>query len=482
LNILLAASEAVPFCKTGGLADVVGALAVRLGDVGHEVCLFLPKYRGIPASAFENAAEHALWIPLGDSQIQTRLLASRRGKITVCFIDYPPFFDRTGIYGQDESAYPDNDARFALLSRGALEGAKVLGFSPDVVHAHDWQGGLIPAYLKRLYAQDAFFSRAASVFTVHNMAYQGNFPRTSLSVCGFGPEDFTPEGLEYYGQVGYLKAGLVWADFISTVSPTYAREIQESSERGFGLEGLLSRRSAEFVGILNGIDEKTWNPRTDPHLPRSYGASNFRAGKAACRAALSRECGLNDDDSPLISIISRLAHQKGLDLAIEAVEPKLGACRLVVVGAGDGALGAAFHSLAGRHPGRVHFRAAFDDPFAHLAYAAGDFFLMPSRFEPCGLGQMIALRYGSVPIATSTGGLVDTVFESAQEGRPANGFLARPGDLDDLSSAIDRALAAFKTDSWPDWVRAAMESKFSWNDSVKSYLELYERARRKIKK
>lgn len=479
MKILLAASEAVPFCKTGGLADVVGALGQRLGAAGHDVCLILPKYRSVEAAALQGGRSQALKIPLGAESVEVQLRFMQWRAVSVYFIDYPPYFDREGLYQREGSDHPDNDARFALFSRGILEAAKAVGFKPDVVHLHDWQTGLTAAQLKRHYARDPFFAKTASVFTVHNMAYQGLFPRESLALSGLQGE-FTPDGLEYYGQASYLKAGLVFSDLLTTVSPTYAREIQESGERGFGFEGLLRRRSADLFGVLNGLDTDIWNPARDSRLPKRYAAGDAAEGKRAARAELVKQGRLDNDETPLLGVVSRLDHQKGLDLAITAVEPRLDRCRLIVVGTGDPTLHQAFSSLARRRPSRVYFHSGFDDDFAHKVYAASDLFLMPSRFEPCGLGQMIAMRYGSVPVAAATGGLVDTVFESARDGRPANGFVCRSGDAADLGAALDRALAAFGKKDWPARRQAAMACDFSWDASVSRYVELFELARSRV--
>jgi starch synthase len=438
MKILLAASEAVPYCKTGGLADVVGALADKLHRAGHEVRLVLPRYRGLPASA-----------------PRTR------------FIDKPEFFDRPGLYGENGADYPDNHLRFAYFCRAAL----ATGFEPDVVHLHDWQTGPIAALLR---SQPR---RPAVVMTVHNLAYQGVFPMQAAREAGFDESLLNPDGMEFYGQASFLKAGLVFSDLITTVSPTYAREIQESSELGCGLEGLLRHRASQLHGVINGLDLEMWNPGTDPHLERRFGVKDAAAGKGACKRALLAACGLDPDpQAPLIAIVSRFDRQKGLDLALAALEPRLNRCRLAVLGSGDPGLTSAFQGLAARHPGRVHLHAGFDEAFAHRLYASSDFFLMPSRFEPCGLGQMIAMRYGSVPVASRTGGLADTVFE---DGPRPNGFVCRPDDAEDLGRALDRALAAYPVPGWAARSRAGMESDFSWDRSVARYLELYGAARGK---
>lgn len=467
----------MPFCKTGGLADVVGALAQKLGAAGHDVCLFLPKYRGVEASSLQGGMAKPLKVPLGGETVTVSLRYMQWRSVSACFIDHPPSFDRDGLYGRDGRDYPDNDRRFALFSRGALEGAKALGFKPDAIHAHDWQTGLVCAYLGTLYAADPFFARTGSVFTIHNMAYQGNFPREAVAAAGLPESVFTPERLEYYGHASFLKAGLAYADELTTVSPTYAREIQESGERGFGLEGLLRARAARLTGILNGLDESVWDPARDPHLTRRYSIADAAFGKVECKAAVRRLGRLAEDaQKPLVGIVSRLDYQKGLDLAISALEPRLGRLQLAVLGTGDAAIQEAFAGLARRHCGCVYFHCGFDEPTAHMLYAASDIFLMPSRFEPCGLGQMIAMRYGAVPVAARTGGLADTVSETAQDGRRANGFLCVPGDAADLGQALDRALDQFSTPAWAERMRAAMEGRFSWGTAVERYLEIYRRA------
>ncbi|MEK7234191.1 MAG: glycogen/starch synthase [Elusimicrobiota bacterium] len=477
MKILVAASEAVPFCKTGGLADVVGALTQGLGALGHDVCLFLPKYRSIHAASLEGGIAQPLKVPLAGGAVDVGLSFLHRRGVSVYFVDYPLFFDREGLYGNAGKDHEDNDRRFALFSRAVLEGAKAIGFKPDAIHIHDWQTGLVAAHLKRHYKNDPHFSGAGCVFTIHNMAYQGNFPRASLEVGGFGPEDWSSEGLEYYGRVSYLKGGIVHADKLTTVSAAYAREIQESTDRGFGLEGLLQRRSQDLRGILNGIDLKVWDPLRDASLARRYCAADAAVGKAACKEALQRECGLEArPDRPLIGVVSRLDYQKGLDIALAALEPRLDRCQLVMLGAGDPSLTETFSALERRRAGAVRFQRSFDEPFAHRVYAASDLFLMPSRFEPCGLGQMIAMRYGAVPVVSNTGGLKDTVFEEPRDGRPANGFLCKPGDVEDLARALDRAMGEFGGPDWHARVRAGMSGDFSWDRSVEMYLDVFREA------
>jgi len=479
VKILVAASEAVPFCKTGGLADVVGAMTQRLGALGHDVCLFLPKYRAIRAASLEGGIAQPLKVPLDGAAVDVGLSFLHRRGVSVYFVDYPEFFDRDGLYGNAGKDHEDNDRRFALFSRAVLEGAKAIGFKPDVIHVHDWQTGLVAAHLKRHYKDDANFAGTGCVFTIHNMAYQGNFPRPSLEAAGFGAEDFTAEGLEYYGQVSYLKGGIAHADKLTTVSAAYAREIQESQDRGFGLEGLLKRRSSDLRGIVNGVDLEVWDPARDSALARRYSAKDAAEGKAACKEALQRECALDvRGDRPLVGVVSRLDYQKGLDIALAAIEARLDRCQFVMLGTGDPSLTEMYAALERRHPGSVHFHRSFDEAIAHRIYAASDLFLMPSRFEPCGLGQMIAMRYGAVPVVSRTGGLNDTVFEEPGEGRPANGFLCEPGDGADLGKALDRALAMASAGgpAWTARVQAGMTGDYSWDRSVERYLEVFREA------
>ncbi len=477
MKILVAASEAVPFCKTGGLADVVGALTQRLGGLGHDVCLFLPKYRAIRAASLEGGIAHPLKVPLAGGTVDVGLSFLHRRGVSVYFVDYPLFFDREGLYGNAGQDHEDNDRRFALFSRAVLEGAKAIGFKPDVIHIHDWQTGLVAAHLKRHYNNDPHFMGTGCVFTIHNMAYQGNFPRAALETAGFSAEDFSSDGLEYYGKVSFLKSGIVHADKLTTVSAAYAREIQESPDRGFGLEGLLQRRTKDLHGILNGIDLEVWDPARDSSLAHRYSPTDAAVGKAACKEALQRECGLEiRGDRPVIGVVSRLDYQKGLDIALTALESRLDRCQLLLLGTGDPSLTEMFAALERRHPGSVHFHRSFDEAFAHRAYSVSDIFLMPSRFEPCGLGQMIAMRYGAVPVVSMTGGLIDTVFEEPRDGRPANGFLCRPGDGEDLARALDRALAEFGTPAWGGRVQAGMAGDFSWDRSVERYLDVFREA------
>lgn len=478
MKILLASSEAVPFCKTGGLADVVGALTRLFSGRGHQLCLFLPRYRSVDPGARQlKPVPGSYLIPVGDELERAALSATELDGATVYFVESPKYFGRDGLYGEGGADYEDNDERFAFFCRAVLEGAKFVDFRPDVVHCHDWQTALVPAYLKLLYHIDAFYARTRTLLTLHNLAYQGVFTKDALFLAGFGWTHFTPDRLEYYGAMNFLKAGLVYADRLNTVSPTYSGEIQASADFGRGLEGVLRQRAADLAGILNGIDVDYWNPEKDPHLPVPYKASSAAEGKAAAKAAVRKECGLAaNGKGPLLAIVSRLDPQKGLDLVLE-VAPRIveSGSQLAILGDGNPDLREDLRRFASRYPQAVHLHAGFNEPLAHRLYAGADLFLMPSRFEPCGLGQMIAMRYGTLPVATRTGGLADTVREEASAQGPANGFVAAKPAAGELRAALDRALAAYSDPrGWSERIRTAMAADHSWARSAAAYEGLYQ--------
>lgn len=474
MRILLAASEAVPFCKTGGLADVVGALGPALAKAGNQVCLFLPKYREIRSPNPVQKLPGSFSVPMGGHPEKVELLSTQWKGVTVYFVECPKYFDRDGLYLDEKGKdFQDNDERFILYSRAVLEGAKFVDFKPDILHCHDWQAALVCTYLKTHYDLDAFYSSSRSLLTVHNIAYQGQFPKEALFLAGFGWAHFTPEKLEFYGGVNFLKAGLVYGDSITTVSPTYAKQIQQSEEFGRGMEGVLRFRAGKLVGVINGIDWEVWNPESDCALPVRYGAAHALSGKKACKEALLKSCSMKTDvKAPLAAIVSRLDPQKGLDWILELLPILLSRSQLqlVVLGSGDKKMEKGFSELAGKFPGLVAYHGGFNEPLAHQIYAAGDLFLMPSRFEPCGLGQMIAMRYGSVPVVTQTGGLADTV----QDGH--NGFAAEQASPEAFRQALSRALDSWKSPKdWKRLVQNAMKTDSSWDSSIKIYLDLYRR-------
>jgi starch synthase len=401
------------------------------------------------------------------------------GNVTVYFINKDSYFDRPGLYGTQRADYPDNAERFIFFSRAVLELCIALDLRPEIVHCNDWQTGLVPLYLKKLYRAAETLRLARTVFTVHNLAYQGLFWHWDMRLTGLDWDVFTPEGLEFWGKMNLLKAGLVNADSITTVSKTYSREIQ-TPEYGCGLEGVLVRRAADLDGIVNGIDVHEWDPARDRALPRTFSASRL-AGKAACKKALLQRLGLPDAGDPLIGMVTRLVDQKGLDILTKAL-PKilsLGA-RLVILGTGDVKYHRALTAAAARFRDRMSVRLQYDDVLARNIYAGCDLFLMPSRFEPCGLGQMIALRYGAVPIVRRTGGLADTVMNyNARTGR-GTGFVFEEYSAPALVEGLRRALEVCQDrKKWMRLVQAGMKQDFSWERSAKEYVKVYRKAMRK---
>ena len=415
MRLLFAASEAAPWSKSGGLGDVCGALARALAARGHNVLLVVPGYRGsIPAGAKREPERHTLHFPFGDESFVLHTLTDER--LTVAFVDAPKFFDRAGIYGEHGGSYIDNPRRYAFFTMASLAAAQALRFEAQVVHLHDWQTALGALALKRGFGGTAL-GKAAVVFTVHNLAYQGVFPKTEIDALGLPWEVFNPDGVEFHDQLCFLKAGLGFADHLTTVSPNYAKEIL-TAEGGFGLHGAIAARQAVLTGILNGIDDEEWNPQTDPLLPARYSKSDL-SGKEICAQALLQRFELSLPPSarfarrpPIFGVVGRMTGQKGVE-EMQAAAPLLLArgARLVVVGTGEPHFEANWRALAAKWPGRLGVHVGFDETLAHLVEAGSDFFLMPSRFEPCGLNQMYSQRYGTVPVVRGVGGLVDTVTD-----------------------------------------------------------------------
>ncbi len=466
MKVVMIASEAVPFSKTGGLADVVGALPAALARQGADVMVFSPLYRSVRRFPLE-PLPNLITVPLGG---KTEFGAVRRsGRFH--FLEHEVFFGRDGLYGDGKGDYADNAARFVFLMRGALEYLCQIGYAPDVIHVHDWQTGLVPLYLKTMYA--GAFPKTASVFTIHNLAYQGRFWKGDLNLTGIGWDHFTHLDLEYYDALNFMKGGLVHSDAITTVSPTYAHEIQHPVF-GYGLDGVIRSRSLNLRGILNGVDYDEWNPERDPHLAARYSVDAM-AGKAACKTALQRRCGLPvRPDVPLLALVGRLAEQKGVDLFLHTADAILrDDVQIVILGSGIPALQDGVVSLAYRYPGRVSTHVSFDEAFAHQIQAGSDILLVPSKYEPCGLTQLYALRYGTVPVVRSTGGLVDTVEPGV------TGFRFDDYTPEGLRWGVGEALRAYQDP--PRWERlrkTGMSRDFSWDASAREYLKLYESLRR----
>ena len=479
MNIVLAASEAFPFCKTGGLADVVGALCQQFASrKGNKVLLFLPHYRNIVRVSSLKVVPGVYLIPVGDRIEQVSLSYVNWGNVLVFFVGNRKYFDRPELYRTAQGEYADNDERFILFCRAVLEGCKFIGFRPDLIHCHDWQTGLIPAYLKTVYKLDAFYTRTRCLYTIHNIAYQGHFPYASFRKAGFHPVDYTPAKFEYYGGISFLKSGIVFADNINTVSPNYAREVQSDPAKGFGLEGLLRYRSDHFSGIVNGIDTEVWDPELDPILPIGYDISEVENGKLTAKQAVRQQCKLDQSSTqPLVAIVSRLDYQKGLDAAVKVIETLKDRAQFVILGTGDPMLEKAYQSLARNNAGKVAFINRLDEDLAHRIYAGADFFLMPSRFEPCGLTQLIAMKYGTLPIVSHVGGLVDTVvgFNGINE-ETATGFFIEPLTEKNILQTVERALHVYEDKKLLNrLVRNAMRQDVSWDRSAQMYLDLYQK-------
>ena len=483
MRVLEVASEAVPFAKTGGLADVAGALPEALARLGCEVTLVIPAYRealarGLPIEPTGIEFE----VPIGTRRPLARILRCSlpNSNVTLLLVANDEFFDRPALYGGVED-YPDNAQRFIFFSRAAVELACRQAAPFDVIHCHDWQTGLVPAYQKLLYGSWPAVANARTVMTIHNMAYQGLFWHWDMLLTGLYWRYFNWQQMEFHQQLNLLKTGLVFADALNTVSPTYAHEIQEAPG-GRGLEGLLASRSDVLSGIVNGIDTTVWNPATDPHIPRHYSADDFAEGKYAARVALAARLGHAAPDArPLVAFVGRLVEQKGVDLVAELIGRLAGTGRahFMVLGTGEPAAEEALRRAEASFPGTVDAVIGFDEGLAHLVQAAADIMLVPSRFEPCGLTQLCAQRYGTIPVVRATGGLLDTVVdatpEAIREGR-ATGFAFGPCDATGLVQAVERALdARADGDLWNGLVRHAMRQDWSWENSGREYLRLFEK-------
>ena len=472
MKILFVASEAAPFVKTGGLGDVIGALPRALAKRGHEVLCVIPKYAVIDGQhwGFRDTGRRIdVQFPTMTAHAAVHLFAPAE-RLRFIFLQNP-WYDRRELYGEGGKDYRDNHKRFALLSAGALEVAKQQNFLPDAVHAHDWQTALVPLILKRGWAGRPAPLRARSVFTIHNVAYQGIFPREAMGELSLPGDLFNPDALEFYGSVNLIKAGLVFGDKLTTVSPTYAREIVSSAEVGAGLDGLLRHRQADLSGIMNGVDYDEWSPDRDPALPAKYTAQDL-SGKATCKAELQKELGLDVEPQALLAgAIGRLVQQKGYDLVLESLgEMVRRGVQFVYLGTGDPALEEMFRNVADKYPGRVSINLRFDNKLAHRMEAGADLFMMPSRFEPCGLNQLYSLRYGALPLVHAVGGLNDSV----REGPDGWGFRFDEATSSSLLQALDRALQLWKNKvAWKAAQERAMGRDHSWDRSASQYEALY---------
>ncbi len=480
MKILFATSEAAPFAKTGGLADVAGSLPRAIASLGHEVSVVMPRYRRVDVRTFRLKHIASFTVPLGTWKERCDVLkGTMDGNVAVYFIDKGVYYDRPGLYGTAQGDYSDNAERFIFFSRAIPELCSALNLRPDIIHCNDWQTGLVPLYLKERYGTTETLKKTKTVFTVHNLGYQGLFWHWDMRLTGLGWDVFTPEGIEFWGKMNLLKAGLVSADVITTVSKTYSKEIQ-TPEYGSGLEGVLLKRSADLYGIVNGIDYATYDPAHDRAIGRNYTALRL-AGKAACKKKLLRLVSLTDSGNPLIGMVTRLVDQKGLDILTEALPElmSLGA-GLVILGTGDPVYHRLLTDAADRYPGRMRVMLQYDDDLAKNIYAGCDLFLMPSQYEPCGLGQMIAQRYGTVPIVRRTGGLSDTVTDYDPRTGRGTGFLFDDYSAEALTECVRNALEVYGSRAkWRLLMQAGMKRDFSWEHSAKEYVKLYRMAMRK---
>ena len=476
MRITFAASECVPYSKTGGLADVVGALPQALAALGHDVNVFLPRYKQtkLPQARMALAS---VTVPFDDHyRFCTVLEGPANNGVKFYFIDYPQFFDRDALYGTPSGDYPDNAERFSLYSRAVIEASKVLG-PPDVFHCHDWQSALVPILLRSLYSGDPALRHASTLFTIHNMGYQGLFSPEVIPLLNLPWDLFTIDKLEFYGKVNFLKGALTFADFITTVSRKYSQEIQ-TADYGFGLEGVLRERASTVSGILNGVDYNEWSPETDKFIAAKYSAEDL-SGKLACKKDLLSQFGLPDADLklPVLGIVSRFAAQKGFDLIAQAAD-RLAREKMIVValGAGDKEYEELFRRLNQQFPQKFAVKVAYDNAIAHKIEAGADMFLMPSRYEPCGLNQIYSLKYGTVPIVRATGGLDDTIESFDGRSGKGTGFKFAEYSGEALLTTVRLALGIFEEKPvWQKLMRAGMAKDFSWNASAKEYVRLYER-------
>jgi len=479
LKVLFCASEASPYAKTGGLADVIGALPGALGQLGCDVRVLMPLYRTTRMqmeSSLRLVAE-GIAIPVGVHDFHVHFWeATTASGVPVYFLEKDEFFDRSYLYGSPvRGDYEDNPERFIAFCRSVPALCSQLNWFPSIFHLHDWQTALISTYYYFHWRYDPHFTRAGTVFTIHNLGYQGVFPGEYFSLMQLPPAAFSLHGLEYWGQCNFLKAGLIHSDFITTVSPGYSRQIQEP-ELGYGLDGILREKRGVLAGILNGVDYKEWDPETDPLIPANFSGTDL-SGKRVCKERLLSEHGFSEaaKSRPLLAMISRLATQKGFDLLVEIMDELMALpVSVLILGTGDAEIENKLREIAERHPEQLKMIFQFDEGLAHRIEAGSDIFLMPSRYEPCGLNQMYSLRYGTIPVVHATGGLDDSVTDVLKSPQTGTGFKFYAYKAIDFLAAIRNALDFYENDSgWHELQNRAMAQDFSWNRSAQEYLQIY---------
>ncbi len=481
MKIMMIASECVPFAKTGGLADVVGALPIALRALGHEVIVVMPKYGSIAVQKHKIAPffqQMSVW--MGNAEEWCAVYATTMDGVPVYFIEEDKYFARSGLYHDDAfNDYGDNPRRFAFLTRTALQLARDMGFAPDIVHAHDWQTALASAYLKVWHWNDAVLGKAASVLTIHNIGYQGKYGKEHYDYIGLQWGNFTPDKLEDHGSINFLKGGIQYADLVTTVSPTYADETR-TPEYAHGMALYLNDKGDNYVGILNGVDYAQWDPATDKLIPTQFSADDL-SGKAKCKSELQKRFLLDvDPEIPIVGVVSRFAEQKGLDLLAGAIEAIVNTMhvQVVILGSGDKGLESFYGGLPARYPGRIGSYIGYDNALAHWIEAGSDFFIMPSRYEPCGLNQIYSLKYGTLPIVRNTGGLADTVAQYDEATGEGTGFKFWEPSAHAVYYAVGWAVSTYydRRPHIDKMIQKAMAQDFSWEDSARAYLTAYERA------
>jgi len=487
-NILFVSSEVYPYAKTGGLADVSATLPQQLREFGHDVRVIMPKYGFIGEKKQKIHIINRLQgmdFQIGDKYVMVNAKSSAiltpRTRVQIYLVESDDYFQRPGLYVDPTTGkeYPDNDERFIIFAQSVFETCKRLLWKPDIIHCNDWQSGLIPAYLKTMFKDDPFFEGTKTVFTIHNLAYQGNFPKESFAKTGLPNELFSPQGMEFYDQLSFMKAGIVCSDLVTTVSEKYAEEIR-TPEYGNGMEGILSKRKKDLSGILNGIDLTIWNPQKDTNIVKPFSAENL-TNKEECKKDLCFAMGIPyEEGTPVIGVIARLTDQKGLDLIAESMDNILkSGAQIVILGSGDKKYEDLFAKLAKKNPKQVGLHLGFHDNFAHKIEAGADIFVMPSLYEPCGLNQMYSMHYGTIPVVRATGGLADTVIdvEEGTKRNPATGFTFEKYDAKAFWKALERAIDTYRNDkdTWKQLQVTGMTKDFSWAKSARKYAELYEK-------
>jgi len=478
MNILMVASEMTPFVKTGGLADVAGSLSREMEKRGHNIKAVLPYYRTIKDGNFQvKPLGQGLKIKMPDKVVEGRIMKGRIGaNIEVWFIKNDHYYDREGLYGTAKGDYADNAERFIFFCRATLESLKETSFEPDIIHCHDWQTGLIPVYLNTLFKDDPRFAGIRTVFTIHNVAYQGIFPPSEMPLTGLGWDLFTPEGIEFYGKINLMKGGIVYSDILTTVSKNYARQIQ-TGEYGCGLEGLLKARQKDLYGILNGVDYDEWDPEKDRFIIKNY-SRRTPGGKKDCKSSLLKEFRLEPaPEAPLFGLVSRLAEQKGIDLIADTIDEISSLGNLVILGKGDESYENMVAHLIEKHPQKVGVRIGFDEALAHRIVAGSDLFLVPSRYEPCGLNVMHSLKYGTIPIVRATGGPDDIISEFNPDTGKGNGFKFYDYSKEEFCSKLKIAAKLYRGKKlWRKLVQNALSCDFGWKEPAREYEKLYRKA------